>query len=56
MIYKLVCAAEKGWRRMRGFEKLAEIVAGANFKISVRVEDNVGADPGLNQEAETLAA
>ena len=57
MIYKLGCAAEQGWRRMRGFEKLADVIAGVNFKDGVRVKKkDAGADPGSSQETETLAA
>ena len=56
MIYKLGCAAEQGWRRMRGFKKLADVIAGVNFKDGVRVEKDVGADRGSSQETETLAA
>lgn len=32
MVYKLVKAAEGGWRRLRGFAQLPKIVAGVKFK------------------------
>jgi len=32
MVYKLAKAAEKGWRRLRGFALLSKVVAGIKFK------------------------
>jgi transposase-like protein len=32
MVYKLGTAAEKGWRRLRGFQLLSKVVAGVKFK------------------------
>ena len=31
LIFKLSMSAEHGWRRLRGFERLGESVAGVNF-------------------------
>ncbi len=38
MVYKLGQSAAKRWRRLRGFERLAEVIAGVKFKDGVRVE------------------
>jgi putative transposase len=38
MVYKLGQSAAKRWRRLRGFEHLAEVIAGVKFKDGVRVE------------------
>jgi putative transposase len=38
MVYKLGQRAAKRWRRLRGFEHLAEVIAGVKFKDGVRVE------------------
>ena len=32
MVYKLGTVAEKGWRRLRGFQLLSKVVAGVKFK------------------------
>lgn len=32
MTYKLAVTAEKNWRRLRGFKKLADVIQGAKFK------------------------
>ena len=32
MVYKLGAVAEKGWRRLRGFQLLSKVVAGVKFK------------------------
>ncbi len=31
MVYKLGLSAEKGWRRLRGFKKLADVIDGVKF-------------------------
>jgi hypothetical protein len=35
--YKLGMAAQKSWRRLRGFEHLARIIAGVQFKDGIEV-------------------
>ena len=40
MIFKLGCLAEKNWRRLRGFTRLAEVVAGIEFRDGVRSDEN----------------
>jgi transposase-like protein len=37
MVYQLGQSAAKRWRRLRGFEHLAEVIAGVKFKDGVRV-------------------
>ncbi len=37
MIYKLGMCAEKKWRRLRGFNYLADVIQGINFKDGIRV-------------------
>jgi hypothetical protein len=32
MIYKLGMSAQLGWRRLRGFEFLAKVIAGVKFR------------------------
>ena len=43
MIYKLGLSAEKSWRRLRGFEWLAKVVEGVQFRdgIEVKMETRV---------------
>jgi len=36
-IYKLAMAAQKSWRRLRGFEHLAKVIAGVQFKDGIEV-------------------
>lgn len=36
-IYKLGMAAQKSWRRLRGFEHLAKVIAGVQFKDGIEV-------------------
>jgi putative transposase len=37
MIYKLGLAAEKGWRRIRGFDYLAKVITGVKFKDGIEI-------------------
>ena len=37
MVFKLSQSAEKRWRRLRGFKKLADVVQGIRFKDGIRV-------------------
>ena len=39
-IYKLGMCAEKRWRRIRGFEYLAKVITGVNFKDGIEVTDS----------------
>ena len=39
MIYKLGMCAEKRWRRIRGFNHLAKVIAGVKFKDGIEVTD-----------------
>jgi putative transposase len=40
-IYKLGMAAQKSWRRLRGFEHLAKIIAGVQFKDGIEISGSV---------------
>jgi len=40
-IYKLGMAAEKNWRRLRGFEHLAQVIAGVQFKDGIEITSSV---------------
>lgn len=40
MIYKLGMCAEKRWRRIRGFNHLAKVIAGVKFKDGIEVANN----------------
>ena len=31
MVYKLGLSAEKGWRKLRGFRRLADVINGVKF-------------------------
>lgn len=41
MIFKLGMSAEKSWRRLRGFEWLAKVIAGTKFKDGIEVQQRV---------------
>jgi len=41
MIYKLGMSAEKNWRRLRGFEWLAKVIDGVQFKDGIEVQQRV---------------
>ena len=45
MMFKLGQCAEKNWRRLRGFDYLAKVISGTNFKdgIEVTKDDQVAA-------------
>ena len=36
-LYKLAIGAQKSWRRLRGFEHLAKVIAGVKFKDGLEV-------------------
>ncbi|MEO0804418.1 MAG: IS256 family transposase [Cyanobacteria bacterium J06642_2] len=38
LVFKLVQSAQKRWLRIRGFRRLAEVIAGVNFQDGVRVD------------------
>lgn len=40
-IYKLGMAAQKSWRRLRGFEHLAKVIAGVQFKDGVEITSSM---------------
>jgi len=40
-IYKVGMAAEKSWRRLRGFEHLAKVLAGVRFKDGIEITSSV---------------
>ena len=40
MAYKLLDAAQQRWRRFNGHELVADVLAGAQFKDGVRVNDD----------------
>jgi len=41
MIFKLGMSAEKNWRRLRGFEWLAKVINGAQFRDGIEVQQRV---------------
>ena len=41
MIFKLGIAAEKGWRRIRGFDYLAKVITGVKFKDGIEVVNQI---------------
>jgi len=45
MIFKLSECAEKNWRKQRGFEHLAKVITGVEFKdgVEVTVDNQVAA-------------
>ena len=38
MVYKLVLSAEKGWRKLRGFRRLADVINGVKFIVGIDEE------------------
>lgn len=54
MIYKLGQSAERSWRRLRGFEWLAKVVAGVKFRDGVEVKMEVRVRP-KNQPSRVAA-
>ena len=54
MIYKLAMAAQTNWRRLRGFEHLAKVIAGVRFKDGVQVRLETRRSP--RQEISGVAA
>ena len=51
MMFKLGCVAESHWRRLRGFEHLAEVVKGVQFADGIRVEPAEESQPQSTQKA-----
>ena len=41
MIFKLGMSAEKNWRRLRGFERLAKVISGVTFRDGIEVQQRV---------------
>ena len=41
MIFKLGIAAEKGWRRIRGFDYLAKVITGVKFRDGIEVVNQI---------------
>ena len=39
MVFKLAQSAEKGWRRLKDYELLGEVITGVIFKDGIRVSD-----------------
>ena len=40
MIFKLGMCAEKRWRRIRGFQSLAKVIAGVKFRDGIEVTES----------------
>ena len=40
MIFKLGAVAQSHWRRLNGFERLAEVIAGIPFKNGIRADQH----------------
>jgi putative transposase len=38
MMFKLGMCAEKNWRRLRGFDYLAKVITGVEFKDGIEVQ------------------
>jgi len=38
MIFKSGMSAEKNWRRLRGFERLAKVINGVQFRDGIEVQ------------------
>ena len=36
MVFMLVKSAERGWRKLKGAERLAEVISGVQFKDGMR--------------------
>jgi putative transposase len=51
LVFKLAMSAEKNWRRLRGFEHLADVVRGVKFVDGVRQEKQNQVKPRLQQVA-----
>jgi len=49
LVFKLVQSAQKRWLRIRGFERLAEVIEGVPFKDGLRADCNP--DPTAQQDA-----
>ena len=50
MGYKLLDAAQEGWRRFNGHHLVADVLAGAKFKDGIRVTDDDNHNDGMTDE------
>jgi hypothetical protein len=50
MAYKLLDAAQERWRRFKGHELVADVLAGAKFKDGSRVTDDDANDDEITDE------
>jgi hypothetical protein len=41
MIFKLGMSAQRSWRRLRGFQRLAKAIDGAKFRDGIEVQQRV---------------
>ena len=51
LTYKLAMSAEKSWNRLRGFERLGELIAGVKFVDGVRAQARTKQNRSLQQAA-----
>lgn len=51
LVYRLGMCAEKRWRRLRGFERLGELVAGVKFIDGVRAQSRTKQNQSVQQAA-----
>ena len=51
LVYKLAMSAEKRWHRLRGFERLAELIAGVKFVDGVRAQKRIKQNRSVQQAA-----
>ena len=51
MMFKLGCVAEKHWRRLRGYERLAEVVKSVKFTDGIKFEPTEETQPPSAQIA-----
>jgi hypothetical protein len=51
LTYKLAMSAEKSWNRLRGFERLGELLAGVKFVDGVRAQTRTKPIQSLQQVA-----
>ena len=51
LTYKLATSAEKSWNRLRGFERLGELIAGVKFVDGVRAQPRTKQNRSLQQAA-----
>ena len=56
MMFKLGCAAETHWRRLRGFKQLAEVVEGIKFIDGLKFAPKEENSPTINTESSVTNA